>query len=307
MELTQFSRGHALIVGVGADLPDTVSDATGLADILKDSQRCAYPPEQVTLLTGQAADRSSILAGLDKLAQVADEGSTAIVYFSGHGYKITASIGEAYYLMPFGYDVNRLKETAINGTELVNKLRYVRAQKLLLLLDCCHSGGMSDLKAPGLEFAKEPLPPEAQSLLAEGSGRVVIASSKADEYSYAGKPYSAFAQALIEALCGADTSQKDGYVRVSDLALYTHKMVSQRSKNRQNPILHFERADNFVLAYYAGGDKQPKALPFSQEPEVELEPEAQHRSTGRSVFNQTNQTVHGKQINIAGDVHGNIQ
>jgi hypothetical protein len=123
-------------------------------------------------------------------------------------------------------------------------------------------------------FTNSPLPPEALDLFAEGRGRVLIASSKEDEFSFAGKPYSAFTLALIEALCGRGTAKQDGYVRVSDLALYTREKVPQRTQDRQHPILHFEQADNFALAYYAGGDAQPKELPFSVEPEIEPEPGA---------------------------------
>lgn len=158
---------------------------------------------------------------------------------------------------------------------------------------------MSDLKAPGLQLSKAPLPPEAQGLFAEGQGRVVIASSQADEYSLAGKPYSAFTLALIEALCGEGASEKDGYVRVSDLALHTRQMVPQRTGDRQHPILRFRQADDFVLAYYAGGEKEPKGLPFAEKPEIELEPDA-----GGSIFDQSGQTVHGSQTNIAGSVQG---
>ncbi len=44
---TIFPSGRTLIVGVGADLPNTVDDAQGLAEILRDPERCAYPAEQV--------------------------------------------------------------------------------------------------------------------------------------------------------------------------------------------------------------------------------------------------------------------
>jgi tetratricopeptide (TPR) repeat protein len=174
------------------------------------------------------------------------------------------------------------------------------AQKLLVLLDCCHAGGLSDLKALGLQFAKAPLPPEAQGLLAQGRGRVIIASSREDERSFAGKPYSAFTRALIEALCGRGVSKKDGYVRVADLALYAGKRVPQLTKDRQHPILNLEQADNFVLAYYAGGAKQPKALPLAQEPEIEPEPGAW------TVFDQRGQIVYGPQTDIAGGVSGPV-
>ncbi|MFP4436424.1 MAG: hypothetical protein ACLFVO_04190 [Chloroflexaceae bacterium] len=49
-------------------------------------------------------------------------------------------------------------------------------------------------------------------------------------------------------------------------------MVSGRTYDRQHPILHFEQADNFALAYYAGGNTEPKGLPFSGEPQIEPEP-----------------------------------
>jgi hypothetical protein len=262
-----FKDGHALLIGVGGDLPTTVNDAQGLADILKDPKRCAYRPEQVDLLQSKNADRAGILASLDKLAKGVNEISTVVIYFSGHGYH--SSRDDAYYLMPYGYDVVQLTETTISGAEFIDKLKAIKAQKLLLLLDCCHAGGMIELKAPGLQLTKVPMPHEALSLLSQGSGRVVIASSKADEKSEikAGMPYSVFTFAVIEALCGKGASQKDGFVRVADLALHAREVVPRRTENRQHPILNYLQADNFVLSYYAGGETQFKVLPFDEWPE----------------------------------------
>jgi hypothetical protein len=130
---------------------------------------------------------------------------------------------------------------------------------------------------------------------------VVIASSQANESSFAGKPYSAFTLALIDALSGAGASRKDGYVRVIDLALHTREIVPGKTNNRQHPIMDFKQSDNFVLAYYAGGSAEPKGLPFAQEPEIEPEPGAWSR-----VFDQRGQTVRGSQTNIAGNVQGPV-
>jgi uncharacterized caspase-like protein len=267
-----FTQGHALIVGIGADLPSTVDDAIGLANVLKDASRCAYVPEQVYVRTGEQATRQAILAGLDTLAQTADAESTVFVYFSGHGYLTHSPLGAIYFLMPHGYDVSNLYATAISGGELATKLAAIKAQKLVVMLDCCHAGGVGDAKTPGIAFTKSPLPPDALSLLAQGAGMVLIASSREDELSYAGKPYSAFTLALLEALCGVGVAKQDGTVRVADLALHAREMVPRRTGDKQHPVLHFEHADNFVLAYYAGGDDQPKGLPF-QADTIEIEPE----------------------------------
>jgi tetratricopeptide (TPR) repeat protein len=288
----KFKEGHALIIGVGQDLPNTIDDAEGLAEILKDKERCAYPEEQVKLLTGENATRDKIIAALESIAKSATADSSVIIYFSGHGYRVKTTIGTSYFLMPYGYDVEELTQTAISGAEFATLLKAIKSKKLLLLLDCCYAGGFDNAKAPGLTVSKAPLPPEALTLLAKGNGRVIIASSQEDEWSYPGRPYSAFTLALIEALSGIGAAKKDGYVRLTDLALYTREMVPKRTKNKQHPILDFEQADNFVVAYYAAGDTEPKGLPFEGEPEIDLDPRA------RVGFDQRDQTIIGSQINI---------
>jgi|GEM_PF-1028969 len=322
LQMATFTQGHALLIGVGADLPNTVDDAHGLADILRDAGRCAYPAAQVTLLTGPEATRERVIAALDHLAQTTDSEATVLLYFSGHGYQVESTLGPAYYLMPFGYDINWLYKTAISGQELTAKLMAIPAQRLVLLLDCCHAGGVGEAKAPaGLELAKSPLPSEALTLFTQGAGRVLIASSKEDELSYAGKPYSAFTLALVEALAGEGVAKKDGYVRVTDLALHARQVVPGRTQGRQHPVLHFKHADNFVLAYYAGGETQPKGLPFTTPPQIEPEPGAWtqrietrtvtasgERSVAIGGNVQGSTIVTGNQINTGGGAHigGNV-
>jgi hypothetical protein len=306
-----FERGHALIIGVGADLPNTVDDAEGLAGILRDEERCAYPASQVRLLTGANATRGAVLDALDALAQRTDAESIVVVYFSGHGYQISTPMDDLYFLMPYGYDVNKLKTTAIKGSEFTAKLRAIPAQKLLVLLDCCHAGGVGEAKAPYIEeMSKAPVPPGAVALLAEGGGRVLIASSQEDEESYAGKPYSAFTLALIEALAGVGVAKKDGFVRVADLALHTRQVVPGRMDNKQHPVLHFEHADNFVLAYYAGGDTWPKGLPFPAEA-IEIEPEpgawrGEVRGSGALAQGDGATALGERAVQVGGDVGGDV-
>ena len=312
-----FTHGHALLIGVGGnDIPCTIDDATGLAGILQDAGRCAYPPDQVKVLTGAQATRSALLAALAQLAQETDAASTVLVYFSGHGYQVKASIGQVYYLIPHGYDVNQLSETAVSGQELAAALLAIPHQRLLLLLDCCHAGGLDNMTTPGLTFTKAPIPQPVIEQFGQGHGRVVIASSRADEKSFAGKPYSAFTLALIESLTGEGVAEKDGFVRVADIALHTREKVPQRTHNRQHPILNFTQADNFVLAYYASGDATPKGRPFAGEPVIEGEPgeiarsqttyEATVHGSGTVVQGNNNQVATGGSVVIGGSVGGNV-
>lgn len=300
-----FTQGHACIVGVGADLPNTVDDAVGLANILQDPERCAYPADQVQRLTGEQATRDNVLGAIAHLAATTTPDSTVLVYFSGHGYKLSHPImGDRYFLMPYGYDQKALATTAIAGDEFAAQLRAIPAKKLLLLLDCCHAGGLGDLSEQGFMVEKAPLPPEAQALFEKGKGRIVLASSRADEKSLAGRPYSAFTLALIEALAGQGASVQDGYVRVADLAMYAREVVPRRTAGRQHPILNFEGADNFHLAYYAGGAAEPKGLPYEGEPEIldNTPPPAQTVYMNQQTVTQTGESNFNIGMNF-----GNVQ
>ena len=179
----EFDQGHALIVGAGGDLPNTVDDARGLAAVLTDLGRCAYPTAQVRMLTGPEADRLQILNALDDLASSTTKDSTVVVYFSGHGCRVPAGADWRYFILPFGYDMARLPDSAIDGELFRTRLASVLAKKMLLLFDCCHAGGLEAAKAPGLE--KAVLPAASEAMLAAGQGRVVIASSTAEEISLA--------------------------------------------------------------------------------------------------------------------------
>jgi len=248
-----FKQGYAVVVGVGADLPVTIDDATAIADLLGDLSRCAYATEQVRLLTGEKADRTNVLSALSWLAEMTGEDDTAIAYFSGHGIETPD-----YYLMPYGYDMANLEGTAIRGETFTEHLGAIKAKKLLVLLDCCHAGGQAEAKG----MIKSPLPPSAIAQLGSSSGRVIIASSRKDEKSWTGNPYSVFTAALLEAFAGYGAFEPDGYARVLDLAMWVGRKVPERTSDRQHPIVKVSNLeDNFALAWYAGGEKSVRPLP----------------------------------------------
>jgi uncharacterized caspase-like protein len=97
-------------------------------------------------------NRESVLTALDDLAKSTDDESTVIIYFSGHGHQVITTNGESYYLMTHGSDVNCLYKTALSGAEFSEKLKAISAKKVLVLLDCCHAGGMAGIK--GVELTK---------------------------------------------------------------------------------------------------------------------------------------------------------
>lgn len=254
-----FVHGYAVVVGVGGDTPTTVHDAQGVASLLCDPTRCAYPVGQVQVLTGEHARRDDVLAALDRLAAQArrDREATAIVFFSGHG----AELGGCR-LLTSGWDLRSLSGASISSTEFTERVRAIEARKLLVLLDCCYAAGMAEPKSPSL--IKSSAPQELYDALVSGHGRVVMASSRRDELSYLGHPYSVFTGALLEALAGYGAFDRDGYARVLDTALWLGRKVPERSQDRQHPIIKVSNLeDNFALAHYAAGAKEPRRLTWT--------------------------------------------
>jgi hypothetical protein len=255
-----FSNGYALLVGIGADLPVTVKDATALHNLLIDPSCAAYSTEQVALLTETSATRQQILSAFDRLIERIRQNpeATVIVYYSGHGGRIDSLDGSPeYFLVPYGFDWSKIADTAISGIEFTEKIEAIKARKLVVLLDCCHAGGVPALKDAGKTFTKSPVPPDLLNVLGSGSGRVVVASSREDEYSYTGNPYSAFTTCLLEALQGRATVNKDGYARILDILIYLFDQVPKRTPGSQHPFVNkvLDLGDNFPLCYYAGGSK----------------------------------------------------
>ncbi|KAM3098018.1 caspase family protein [Phormidesmis sp. 146-12] len=252
-----FANGYALLVGVGADLPVTVKDAVALRDVLIDPSRAAYSTQRVTLLTETTATRHQILAAFDQIIEQVNQNpsATVIIYYSGHGGYIQAT--HEYFLVPYGYNPSQRTETAITGLEFTRKIEAIKSQKLIVLLDCCHAGGVPALKDSSETFTKSPVPPDLLNVLNSGSGRVVVASSRENEYSYTGSPYSVFTACLLEALQGRASLKQDGYARILDILSYLFEQVPQRASGSQHPFVNkvLDLSDNFPLCYYAGGSK----------------------------------------------------
>lgn len=253
-----FSNGYALIIGVGFDLPKTINDAKNIASFFRDSSRCAYPHDQIRLLVSEDANRDNILSSLANLASQTKNNleSTVVIYFSGHGIYYPG-----FHILPFGYNLNAISNTAISGDEILEAIKNIQCKKMILVLDCCHAGAIGNLHQ-STDIEKGPPPPSFFSILSEGRGRIVISSSRKDEKSliFHNEENSVFTLALLESLAGLGTAEKDGFVRISDLITYISRNVPNRTQGRQNPVFKFQGLDNFVVAYYSGGATQVKGV-----------------------------------------------
>ncbi|MEN6441942.1 MAG: caspase family protein [Syntrophobacter sp.] len=257
------SHAYAFIVAVAnyaclGPLPDVVSkDAWDLRNTLLSKDHCGYLTDHVRIRRDSEATAECIREGLRWLAEVCEDGKTALFYFSGHGGQIGGAESAENYLLPFECNPSSMAETAIAGSELSSLLKKIRASKLLIFFDCCFSGGLGELKAPSareLSF-KSGLDERYYAQLTKGIGRVIIASSRSDEFSWVreGLENSLFTHYLLEALQGKAHTRGDGLIRVFDVFDYISEKVPAHEP-RQHPIFKADDLEsNFPIALHRGG------------------------------------------------------
>jgi len=257
----KFEKGYALIIGIAnyphiRKLPATVlKDARDIQTMLG-GDRCGFPQEHLKLLLDQEASAENIRLGIDWLCKESAPTDTVILYFSSHGGRIGSGPDAGNFLLPYDCRLDCLSETAISGNELTQMIRQIRAGRVLILFDFCFSGGTGDPKTFGAEALdyKSGYAEAYYDNLAEGRGRVIMASSRTDEVSMIlpGMSNSLFTYYLLEALQGNAYSRGDGLIRVFDIFHYVSDQV--RSHYDQHPVFKAsDLEDNFPVSLFQGG------------------------------------------------------
>ena len=249
-------KAYAVVVGIGnreVDSPamgTTASDAERIGKEL--IARTGMLPANVQYLLNNDATAANLLARLDALAAATkvSPAEMVIVYFSGHGCVKNGK----YYLVARDTVNTDIENTGIAGSVFVDKLQAIQTDKMLILLDCCHSGGIYD--PVDVPFDKE--------LLLSKANRVVISASHSSEVSYLSRPLSIFTYALVEGLAGKYFEDGDTEVTLFGLAMYVRERVYPLSENKQRPqlnILQNAQTSDFSLARYPNGEPRPAAFP----------------------------------------------
>lgn len=228
---------RAVIIGVDEyrdnripDLAGARNDAGEMRELLVRSGEFHVDPP----LIGKAATGEAIRRAVSDLLWNTDEIDLALLYFSGHAYDDTYGNG---FLAPYDMDYERPFVHGLRMQELNDLMRRaVNKDVILLVLDACKSG----IAASGERGAAQPAPFEEafksleQEDHEESKGRIVLASSGADEKSHerancqhqalAGDPHphGAFTFHVLEALSGLAASDGQN-VTLHDIHSYVER------------------------------------------------------------------------------------
>jgi hypothetical protein len=147
---------RALLVGIN-DYPDAANRLEGCVnDVFLMSaalQECGFAPEDIRVVLDDRATAQGIRERLEWLLDGASDGDQLVFYYSGHGAQLpTYGAGDVVdkmdeTLVPYDFDWS--PERCVTDDqiyELYSQLPY--GVQFLMVLDCCHSGGLARAGAP---------------------------------------------------------------------------------------------------------------------------------------------------------------
>ena len=236
--------GVALVIGVGEylragqveTLRFATKDATALSDALTDSNLCAFPRDQVILLTDGAANRDAIVQRLSRwLPEQARGTGLVFIYFAGHGMVQTVGRREEGFLLPYDADPDDLVTRGVAMGDLARWIDGLDARAVVVCLDCCHAGRVLGQRDPAPTPAARNM--ELRPALLQrmsGQGRYLIASCDEGQKSYecADLGHGLFTFHLLRGIAGEADRDGDGQVGLAELFNYVSTAVSRDAWQR---------------------------------------------------------------------------
>jgi tetratricopeptide (TPR) repeat protein len=254
-------NAYALIVGIATykdskvpKLNCTTHDARAIFDLLVNPDMAGFKKENVKFFLDEEATLFNIKDAISNwLYKNAKEDSLVFIFFAGHGGVEEDRFGIekdnlAKYLLLYDTDFDNFYASALSNSDFNRLLLSIKSRRLVVFMDSCYSGGVSERKARDVKIVDDPY-----EKMAEGEGRLVIAASQPDQRSFedANMGHGIFTHHLIEALKGAADFDNDGYVKAMEVYKYLSDAVPETALRLaggiQEPILRGDLKTDFVL------------------------------------------------------------
>ncbi len=249
-DLTAVGTRWVLLIGI-SDYPSTegfeieklkapVKDVAALSAFLGDSEKGGFNPDHIFTLTDAEATRRNILITFNEIANRTSPEDMVIFYFSGHGTRLSDT--GTTYLIPYDHDLRDVATTCIDFSDLAGKIRKMEANKVVVILDACHSGGVKPEGARTV--ANTGLIKRYLEEFEKAEGRALLLSSDESEVSWETEDNGIFTRFLLEGLNGKADANDDGIVTFTEVAVYVEDAVPRYTRENfariQKPTRRYE-------------------------------------------------------------------
>ena len=261
------SISHALLIGVqiyrDADVPPLYGVSADMDNARSIATAMGIPESNITELFNQQATKENIAHELQRLAADVGDSSRVLVYFSGHGTRWRAKGQQSCVEGLLTWDRHVLVNREF--AELIRPVSQ-RADRLIVMFDACHSGGVAKL-VRGTQRAHDELRPKffpaeaipdnqcgtASNVLTRGllgaysdgepplpENVIHIASARPDEVSFDEASKGGLAtQAITRCLLGeAKDLDGSGAVTLAEVATCAQEFIGRRLQGYSDLLPH---------------------------------------------------------------------
>ena len=255
-EANQHNESHALIIAIEKYADVSIQDVKYAANDANEFLSAIVPldyPEcsQIVLINNQAT-QAVIKSRLNVITQKCASGDRLLVFYAGHGF----SKDNNNYITCYDTLRDDLVGTSITLNKIFEVLRECKCEKVLLFLDCCHSGLPIDDRMRDIIGSMSS--DELKAFLDEAEFRCGFASCKTNQVSYHSDElkHGIWSFHLIKALKGnAEEAMYKNFVITSmSLQNYLAKEVPKTVQNLigstyiQVPVVFGNQTHEFLVA-----------------------------------------------------------
>jgi hypothetical protein len=232
---------YVLSVGINTyknskyNLKYAVPDADAFVASVTENADKIYLSVQTKMIKNTEATKANILKAFKDLQSKILPQDVFVFYYAGHGV-MTEGNGTAkddYFLVltdmvQMYADPAQLSPQCISSRELNDQLITIKAQKQLVVLDACQSGGATEMFA-----SRGAAEEKAMAQLARSAGIVVLAAAGMDQYAteFATLGHGVFTYSIVEGLKGnADGTNNDKKITVFELKAFLEDYVPELTK-----------------------------------------------------------------------------
>ncbi len=264
----------ALIVGIGQFTSDKIPKLKYATKDARDfyhylTHEGHFAADHVRILLDEKATQRRIMSELGSkfLARLARPDDMIVLFFSTHGSPAQMDLRGRNYIVAADSDPEDLFATGIEMQKVLESIQSrVLSDRVLLVMDACHSGSVGG-EGKGISRTGN----FDAAALAEGSGQMVICSSKPDEQSWESKRYDngVFTKNLLDGLRTGGETIPVAKIFANAQEAIQNEVREDHPGARQTPVLHSKWTGNDLLL--AVKPAAPERIPPTVFQELEVD------------------------------------
>lgn len=252
---------YAVVIGISdykdpgiADLEYADADAQAFYDFLTSPAGGDFQKEHVLLLKNEQATLKNVTLAITNFLKKTNDPDFVVIFMACHGEPEPDRPGNLYLLM-HDSEPGSLSATAYHMENVnADMKRYIRAKRLILFADACHSSGLSK-GIMNTRGGANTIHTALSTLKSTREGWGIVSASRASEVSREshqfGGGHGVFTHYLLEGLKGKADAEgnKNGIVTLAEAFDFVAENVRKTTCNAQHPDISGNFDNNLPLGF----------------------------------------------------------